>query len=153
MPAGLPKVEVSFLIDADGILKVSAKELRSGVEQSIEISPKYGLTDEQMEAMLLDSLSNAKEDMQARALVEASTEAQQMLDTVNRFLQKNGSLLQAEEHQTTQNQMNILKEALESKDKNLIQTETEKLNEITRPYAERLMDAALTEAMKGKKIL
>ncbi len=153
MPAGLPKVEVSFLIDADGILKVSAKELRSGVEQSIEISPKYGLTDEQMEAMLLDSLSNAKEDMQARALVEASTEAQQMLDTVNRFLQKNGSLLQAEENQTTQNQMNILKEALESKDKNLIQTETEKLNEITRPYAERLMDAALTEAMKGKKIL
>jgi molecular chaperone HscA len=153
MPAGLPKVEVSFLIDADGILKVSAKELRSGVEQSIEISPKYGLTDEQMETMLLDSLSNAKEDMQARALVEASTEAQQMLDTVNRFLQKNGSLLQEEEHKTTQKQMNMLKEALESKDKNLIQTETEKLNEITRPYAERLMDAALTEAMKGKKIL
>jgi molecular chaperone HscA len=153
MPAGLPKVEVSFLIDADGILKVSAKELRSGVEQSIEISPKYGLTDEQMEAMLLDSLSNAKEDMQARALVEASTEAQQMLDTVSRFLQKNGSLLQEEEHKTTQKQMYMLKEALESKDKNLIQNETEKLNEITRPYAERLMDAALTEAMKGKKIL
>jgi molecular chaperone HscA len=106
-----------------------------------------------MEAMLLDSLSNAKEDMQARALVEARTEAQQMLDTVSRFLQKNGSLLQEEEHKTTQKQMNMLKEALESKDKNLIQTETEKLNEITRPYAERLMDAALTEAMKGKKIL
>ena len=67
--------------------------------------------------------------------------------------QKNGSLLQEEEHKTTQKQMNMLKEALESKDKNLIQTETEKLNEITRPYAERLMDAALTEAMKGKKIL
>lgn len=153
MPAGLPKVEVSFLIDADGILKVSAKELRSGVEQSIEISPKYGLTDEQMEDMLLDSLTNAKEDMQARALVEASTEAQQMLDTVHRFLQKNSALLNEEEMETTQKQMSILKESIDSKNKNLIQTETEKLNEITRPYAERLMDAALTEAMRGKKIL
>lgn len=153
MPAGLPKVEISFLIDADGILKVSAKELRSGVEQSIEVTPKYGLTDEQMEQMLLDSLTNAKEDMQARALAEASTEAQQMLDTVARFLQKNSAMLNEEEENITKAQMNILKESIDSKDKNLIQNETERLNEITRPYAERLMDAALKDAMKGKKIL
>ena len=153
MPAGLPKVEISFLIDADGILKVSAKELRSGVEQSIEVTPKYGLTDEQMEQMLLDSLTHAKEDMQNRALVEASTEAQQMLDTVARFLQKNSAMLNEEEQNLTKAQMNILKESIDSKDKNLIQNETERLNEITRPYAERLMDAALKDAMKGKKIL
>lgn len=153
MPAGLPKVEVSFLIDADGILKVTAKELRSGVEQSIEVSPKYGLTDEQMEQMLLDSMTNAKEDMQARALVEASTEAQQMLDTVQRFLEKNSSMLNEDEHLLTQKQMSILKDSIAKKDKNLIQKETEILNEITRPYAERLMDAALKDAMRGKKIL
>jgi molecular chaperone HscA len=153
MPAGLPKVEVSFLIDADGILKVTAKELRSGVEQSIEVSPKYGLTDEQMEQMLLDSMTNAKEDMQARALVEASTEAQQMLDTVQRFLEKNSNMLNNDEYLLTQKQMGILKDSIVVKDKNLIQKETEVLNEITRPYAERLMDAALKDAMKGKKIL
>lgn len=153
MPAGLPKIEVSFLIDADGILRVTAKELRSSVEQTIEVSPKYGLTDEQMEQMLLDSMTNAKEDMQTRALVEASTEAQQMLDTVQRFLEKNHSLLNEEEHTETLRQMSILKDSIKNKDKNSIQKETEMLNEITRPYAERLMDSALKDAMKGKKIL
>lgn len=152
MPAGLPKVEVSFLIDADGILKVTATELRSGVSQSIEVTPKYGLTDEQMEQMLMDSLTNAKDDMQARALVEASTEAEQMLDTVQKFLHKNIELLNKEELTHTQKQMSILKETVAQKDKNLIQKETETLNEITRPYAERLMDAAIKEAMRGKKI-
>lgn len=153
MPAGLPKVEISFLIDADGILKVTATELRSGIEQSIQVTPKYGLTDDQMEQMLMDSLTNAKEDMQARALVEASTEAQQMLDTVQKFLQKNTGLLNEEEIAVTQKQLSILQDTIAGKDKNLIQKETELLNEITRPYAERVMDAALKSAMSGKKIL
>ena len=153
MPAGLAKVEVSFLIDADGILKVSATELRSGVAQSIEVTPKYGLTDEQMEQMLLDSLEHAKEDMQTRALVEASTEAQQMLDTVQRFIEKNKGMLTADELTATQKQMHVLAQSIEAKDKNAIQKETESLNEITRPFAERLMDAAIKDAMKGKKIL
>ena len=152
MPAGLPKVEVSFLIDADGILKVTAKELRSGVAQSIEVTPKYGLTDEQMEQMLLDSLAHAKSDIQTRALVEAGTEATQMIDTVEKFLEKNTGLLSEEEISLTRKQIGILKETIDTKDKNLIQQETETLNEITRPYAERLMDAALKSAMKGKKI-
>lgn len=153
MPAGLAKVEVSFLIDADGILKVSATELRSGVAQSIEVTPKYGLTDEQMEQMLLDSLEHAKEDMQTRALVEASTEAQQMLDTVQRFIEKNKGMLTEDELNATQKQMHVLAQSIEAKDKNAIQKETESLNEITRPFAERLMDAAIKDAMKGKKIL
>src|SRR6185436_7384169 len=80
MPAGLPKVEVSFLVNADGILVVTAKELRSGIEQSIEVKPQYGLTDEEVEAMLMDSMVHAKEDMQKRALVEAQTEARQIID-------------------------------------------------------------------------
>ena len=93
MPAGLPKVEISFLINADGILVVHAKELRSGIEQRVEVKPQYGLTDEDVEKMLLDSMEHAKEDMDIRALTEAKTEAEQLLQTTEKFIQKNFSLL------------------------------------------------------------
>lgn len=88
MPAGLPKVDVSFLINADGILKVRARELRSGIEQTIDIQPQYGLTDADVERMLLESITHAKDDIATRALVEAITEAQQLLDTTEKFIQK-----------------------------------------------------------------
>ncbi len=153
MPAGLPKVEVTFLIDADGILKVSATELRSGVAQTIDVKPQYGLTDEEVEKMLLDSLTHAKEDMQARALVEAVTEAEQMLDTTEKFMQKNGEYLTAEEKDLTKKHMQQLRNAIASRDKDKVQKETELLNDVSRPFAERVMDAALKDAMKGKKIM
>ena len=153
MPAGLPKVEVTFLIDADGILKVSATELRSGVAQTIDVKPQYGLTDEEVERMLMDSLTHAKEDIQTRALVEAATEAEQMLDTTEKFITKNGEYLSEEEKAITQTHMQQLRDAIAAKDKNRIQKETELLNEVSRPFAERVMDAALKDAMKGKKII
>jgi molecular chaperone HscA len=153
MPAGLPKVEVTFLIDADGILKVSATELRSGVATSIDVKPQYGLTDEQVEKMLLDSLTHAKDDMQTRALVEASTEAEQMLDTTEKFIGKHREYLTEEEIATTQQYMQLLRNAITAKDKDRIQKETELLNDVSRPFAERVMDAALKDAMKGKKII
>ncbi|MDR3681180.1 MAG: Fe-S protein assembly chaperone HscA [Flavipsychrobacter sp.] len=153
MPAGLPKIEVTFLIDADGILKVSAVELRSGVQQSIDVKPQYGLTDEAVEQMLMDSLTNAKEDIKIRALVEATTEAQQMLETTEKFLHKHVTLLDEDEIIVTEDRMKALREAIEAKDKDRIQKETEMLNDISRPYAERVMDAALKDAMRGKKII
>lgn len=153
MPAGLPKVEVNFLIDADGILKVTAKELRSGVETSVEVKPQYGLTDEQVEQMLMDSLTHAKEDIQTRALVEATTEAEQMLETTEKFIAKHRALLTEEEIATTQTHMQQLRDAIAAKNKDLVQKETEQLNDVSRPFAERVMDAALKDAMKGKKIL
>lgn len=153
MPAGLPKVEVTFLIDADGILKVSATELRSGVAQTIDVKPQYGLTDEQVEQMLMDSLTHAKTDMQTRALVEAATEAEQMLDTTEKFIKKNSEFLDEAEIAATQTQMQLLRDAIAAKDKDRIQRETEQLNDISRPFAERVMDAALKDAMKGKKIV
>jgi molecular chaperone HscA len=91
MPAGFPKVEVSFFINADGILLVKAKELRSGTEQSIEVKSQYGLTDAEVEKMLRDSITNAQEDIKTRALVEAQTEARQIIDTTEKFIQKNKS--------------------------------------------------------------
>lgn len=153
MPAGLPKVEVNFLTDADGILKVTAKELRSGVETSVEVKPQYGLTDEQVEQMLMDSLTHAKEDIQTRALVEATTEAEQMLETTEKFIAKHRALLTDEEIATTQAHMQQVRDAIAAKNKDLVQKETEQLNDVSRPFAERVMDAALKDAMKGKKIL
>lgn len=153
MPAGFPKVEITFMLDADGILKVSAKELRSGVEQSIEVKPQYGLTDAEVEQMLLDSLTNAKTDIATRALVEARTEAEQMIDTTAKFLDKHHALLDEAEISATHTQMQILREAIAAADKDRIQKETEALNDISRPYAERVMDVALKDAMKGKKVI
>lgn len=152
MPAGLPKVEISFLINADGILLVTAKELRSGIEQSIEVKPQYGLTDAEVETMLLDSITNAKDDIATRALVEARTEGEQLLQTTERFIQKNSAALSGEELMETAAAMQTLQLAITMDDKNLIQSKIEALNEISRPYAERVMDEAVAGAMKGRKL-
>jgi molecular chaperone HscA len=152
MPAGLPKVDVSFLINADGILQVSAKEIRSGVTQSIDIKPQYGLTDEEVEQRLMDSITHAKEDIATRALVEARTEAEQMLSVTEKFLTKNASILTQEELMASANAMQALQLAITMEDKHLIQTKTEELNDITRPFAERAMDQAISGALKGKDI-
>ena len=152
MPAGLPKVEVSFLINADGILTVAAKELRSGVEQSIEVKPQAELTDTDVEKMLMDSITHAKEDIAARALAEAKAEGEQLLKTTERFLQKNADQLSQEELLQTAAAMQALQLSVTMNDKNLIQSKTEELNNVSRPYAERVMDEAISVAMKGKKI-
>jgi molecular chaperone HscA len=153
MPAGLPKIEVSFLVNADGILVVKAKELRSAVEQSIEVKPQYGLTDEEVEKMLADSITHAKNDMQTRALVEAQTEAKQIIDTTSQFISKNRSFLTEQELTETGVAIRQLTILIERGNKDEIHTAIEKLNEISRPYAERLMDEAISKAMKGKNIM
>jgi molecular chaperone HscA len=152
MPAGLAKVEVSFLINADGILNVKAKELRSGVEQSIEVKPQYGLTDTEVEKMLLESIQHASEDMKIRAIVEAKTEAQQLIDTTQKFLDKNAAFLLPSEIEETTRALDELRTSLDSGNKDLIHKKTETLNEISRPYAERIMDMAISKAMSGKSI-
>ncbi len=152
MPAGLPKVEVSFLINADGILVVKAKELRSGVEQSVEVKPQYGLSDMEVEKMLLDSLTHAKDDIAKRALVEARTEGEQLLQTTEKFIGKNASLLTQHELIQTAEAMQALQLALTMEDKDLIHKKVEELNDISRPYAERAMDQAVSSAMKGRAI-
>ncbi|TAD81120.1 MAG: Fe-S protein assembly chaperone HscA [Bacteroidetes bacterium] len=152
MPAGFPKVEVAFLINADGILQVSAKELRSGVSQSIDVQPQYGLTDAEVERLLLESLTHAEDDIATRALIEARTEGQQLLSTTEKFVGKNAALLTPQELTDTAMAMQALQLALTMTDKNLIQEKTEALNEVSRPYAERVMDQAIGQTMKGTKI-
>jgi molecular chaperone HscA len=150
MPAGMPKVEVGYIIDADGILLVKARELRSGVEQIIQVKPQYNLTDEEVEKMLLDSMQNAEKDITTRALAEAKTEAEQLLQTTEKFVQKNMMALTSKELTDTSLAMQALQLSIDMEDKNLIQTKTEELNNISRPYAERVMDSAVATAMTGK---
>ncbi len=152
MPAGLPKIDINFLLNADGILTVQAIELRSGVKQEIDIRPSYGLSDETVEKMLIDSIEHAKEDVAQRMLIEARSEAEQLIYTAERFLVKNQAILTAAEVQESQVFISSLKEALSSGEKDLILKKTDELNEYTRPFAERLMDIAVNQAMKGKKI-
>jgi molecular chaperone HscA len=152
MPAGFPKVDINFKLNADGILTVEAVELRSGVKQEVEVKPSYGLTDEQVEKMLIDSVENAKEDVSKRMLIEARTEGEQMVYTVERFLAKNTEQVSETEIADTQNLIQSLKNALGSGDKDLILKSIDELNEFTRPFAERLMNTAISTAMKGKAI-
>ena len=152
MPAGFPKVDINFLLNADGILKVQAVELRSGVKQEVEVKPTYGLTDQEVEQMLLDSIKNAKEDVTQRMLIEARTEGEQMVYTVERFLTKNKSYVSPQETKDTVQMIAALKQALTSGEKDQILKKIDEINEFTRPFAERLMDQAIATAMKGKAI-
>ena len=152
MPAGMPKIQISFMLDADGILKVSAKELRSGVEQNIDVKPQYGLTDAELETMLLDSLQNAKEDMNFRSIQEAKTEAEQLIYATTRFIEKNQNELTAVEINTTKQLVELLEKATSAENKDQILKAHEELNDFTKTFAERLMDKAIVMALKGKTI-
>ncbi|WP_214225594.1 molecular chaperone DnaK [Pedobacter sp. B4-66] len=152
MPAGLPKVDINFLLNADGILTVQAIELRSGVKQEIDITPSYGLTDETVEKMLIDSITHAKSDVEQRMLIEARSEGEQLTYTAERFIEKHGTFLTADEISNTNIHIAALKEALAKADKDEILKKADELNEFTRPFAERVMDVAVSSAMKGKSI-
>lgn len=152
MPAGLPKVDINFLLNADGILTVQAIELRSGVKQEVEVKPAYGLTDEQVEKMLIDSLENAQDDVSKRMLIEADTEARQMIYTAERFIQQNAAFLSEAEMAETKKYIDDIKLVLDSGDKDLILKKVDALNNYTRPFAKRVMDEAIGQAMKGKSL-
>jgi molecular chaperone HscA len=152
MPAGFPKIDINFLLNADGILTVQAIELRSGVKQQVEVKPIYGLKDEEVERMLLDSVTHAQADVQQRMVIEAQTEAQQMIYTCERFIQKHEALLSPPEIAQTQIYISDLKLVANTNAKDDILNKIEALNNYTRPFAERVMDTAIATAMKGKSI-
>jgi len=153
MPAGLPKVDVNFLLNADGILQVEAIELRSNTRQQVEIKPQYGLTDDQVEQMLMDSLLNAKDDVAARLLIEARTAAEQLLYQVGNFTRKNRQHLTETELHDTEAQVDKVRTALTGTERDPILKAMDELDELTRPYAERVMNISIQQAMAGKKIL
>ncbi|MFM2269086.1 MAG: hypothetical protein RL757_2527 [Bacteroidota bacterium] len=152
MPAGLPKIEINFILDADGILRVQAKELRSGVAQSIAIKAAYGISEEEMALMLIDSIQHAQTDMAMRSLVEARNEANNVLLAADKFLVQHNNILDDEEINETKRLTESLRNHVAQNDKDAIQTAMNLLNEYTEPLAHRAMDATILEAMKGKKM-
>ena len=152
MPAGIPKIEIQFLLDADGILKVKAKELRSEQETEIRIKPSYGISEEEMALMLLDSMKNAEADMAQRVLLEARNEANSVILASAKFIEQNAAIFSEEEVKALNTYVQKLKEAVEGTDKDLINKAMDELNTYSRPLAERAMDHNISEAMKGKKL-
>jgi molecular chaperone HscA len=153
MPANLPKIDINFILNADGILKVEAIELRSGTKQTIEIKPQYGLTDDQVEKMLVDSVQNAKSDMEKRLLVETRTEAEQLIYHIEKFVKNNVKILSETEIADIKKLSDKLKNSLSSTDRHIIQKNIEELEVFTKPFAEKAMDYSISEALKGKKML
>lgn len=152
MPAGLPKIEIQFILNADGILKVKATELRSNVEQSIEIRPSYGISEEEMAKMLLESIQNAEGDMKIRGLLEARNEGNNILLSAKKFVEQNNSWLSDLEKESIANLTNKLAKAISEEDKDLINKRMEEMNEFTAPLAHKAMDINIQSAMAGKKI-
>jgi molecular chaperone DnaK len=151
MSAGLPRIEVHFLIDADGILKVSAREQRSGQAAKIEVKPTYGLTDEQVESMILDSFDHAEEDFAKRLLIETRNEAETILSAVESAPQSPAwKQLTGEEQAAIDAARDRLAGIKQGTDLVAIRDATLALDQATRRFAELMMEAAVTTAIRGK---
>jgi molecular chaperone HscA len=150
MPAGIPRIEVSFLVDADGILRVSARERHTGVEAGIEVTPSHGLTDDEIEAMLEDALENAESDVDQRMLIEARVEAEQILAAVARALSVDSALLAPGEEDRIQSVVRELSEALGGEDRHRVESLNRRLDEVTAPFAQRRIERDLQLALQGQ---
>jgi Fe-S protein assembly chaperone HscA len=151
MSAGLPRIEVKFLIDADGILKVTAREQRSGQAAKIEVKPTYGLTDEQVESMILDSFDHAEEDFAKRLLIEARNEAETILAALERAPQNPAwAQMTGDELALIGAARDQLQAVRLGDDAKAIRDRTLALDQATRRFAELMMDAAVTTAIRGK---
>ena len=152
-PAGMARIEVSFLIDANGILSVTARDLRSGKAASVEVQPSYGLTDEQVEKMLLESFEHAEADIHARQVLEARTEAESVVAATMRALRDYGEdKVGDEERAVIKKAISELEKALDGDDHRAIRDKIDALNEVTHPLAERMMDNVLKEALANKRL-
>jgi len=152
LPAGIARVKVTFAVDADGLLSVSAQEAMTGVEQKIEVKPSYGLNEDEMIRMLEESMEHAREDITARLLAEAKMEAERSLIELQSALKLDGDLLEAKEKQALEAQEKKLRQLLKGSDRDAIDLETQALHNLVRPFAERRMDKAIGSALKGAHI-
>ncbi|MBB5340357.1 Fe-S protein assembly chaperone HscA [Tunturiibacter gelidoferens] len=151
MVAGLPRIEVKFLIDANGILHVSAREQRSGKEAEVEVKPTYGLTDEQVETMILDSFDNAETDIQERQTIEAKNEAETILTAVKKGKGHAAwQMLTSVEIEKIATEVSFLEAAVQGGEYKVIRNGIERLDTATRRFAELMMDTAVSGAMQGK---
>jgi molecular chaperone DnaK (HSP70) len=152
LPAGVPRVEVTFLIDANGILNVAAKDVRTGQTQSIEVKPSYGLSDEEVERMISESFKFAAEDLKARQLIEARTESEAIVKATQKALGHGGRLIRREEVAAIHASLAALEAAGTTEDHRAIRAAIAEVEKTTHHLAEVLMDSTLKEALENKKL-
>jgi molecular chaperone DnaK (HSP70) len=152
MPAGLPRIEVTFLIDANGILSVTAKETRSGTEASVEVKPTYGLSEAEVERMIDESLEHAEADVRARGLIDARNEADTVLRATEKALVQGADFLGAEEAARIREAVAALAQARQGEDAAAIRAATDRVNHATQQLAERLMDSALRDSLRERRV-
>ena len=153
MVAGAAKIRVTFQVDADGLLSVSARELASGVESSIQVKPSYGLTDGEIARMLKDSFEYAGHDKQARQLREHQVDAERLLEAVQGALEADGErLLDAEERLAIEYQMQELRDLMTGTDGAAIEQQTRRLSQVTDAFAARRLDSTVKAALAGRNL-
>jgi molecular chaperone HscA len=152
MAAGAARIRVTFQVDADGLLSVSAREQKTGVEASVEVKPSYGLSDAQIGAMLKASTQHASDDMKMRALVEQQVEARRLIEAVEAALEQDGDLLDGDETQTIRLQMQHLSANMQGRDSQIVRHAVEALNATTQSFAAKRMNAGIQRALTGRKV-
>jgi molecular chaperone HscA len=152
MTAGAARIRVSFSVDADGLLTVSAKEKTTGTESRIEVKPSYGLSDDEMATMLRDSIDNAREDMERRLLTEAKVDARRAIGAVRSALNVDSDLLNEAERKDVEKAVAAVESTLSGSDRDAVNAAADALEEATRSFAERRMDRGIREALAGQRV-
>lgn len=152
MVAGAARVQITFEVDADGLLTVHAREMMSGAEQRVEVQPAYGLAFEEIERMLRESMEHAKTDILERLLIEARVDAERVMLELQRAMEANPELVKQGEHAMFTSQMETLKAAMAGTDRERIDYEVHRLHELVGPFAERRMNNAITGVLSGKRV-
>jgi molecular chaperone HscA len=152
MAAGAARIRVTFQVDADGLLSVTAHEMVSGVESTVQVKPSFGLTDNEIEHMLRDSMDHAEEDVLARTLREQQVEADRILESVESAIAVDGDLLEADERTQIEASVAELHQLRDGNDPQKIKQAIQALNQASTDFAARRMDAGIQSAMKGHKV-
>jgi molecular chaperone DnaK (HSP70) len=152
LPAGVPRIEVTFLIDANGILNVTARDMRTGQSQSIDVKPSYGLSDEEVERMIEDSFKFAMDDVNARRLIEARLDAGALLTATEKSLSEGGHLIEQDTLQAIRSALSSLTAAKDGQDPKAIRARMAELEQVAKPLSVALLDDSLKRGLQGKKI-
>ncbi len=152
LPAGIARIKISFIVDADGMLIVTAAEETTGTVQTVHVKPSYGLEPEQLEKMLLESMENARQDITQRLLAESRIEAERTIVELESALKQDGDIMTESEKSQFSKQIRVVRNAIEETDRDYIDAEAQELARLSQPFAERRMDRAITDALKGAHI-
>ena len=149
-PAGVPRIKVEFMVDADGILRVNATDTMTGTNTSVDVQPSYGLSEDEIENMLEAAIDNAESDVDERLLIDARIEAEQIAHQVTKAIAADAAMLEAGEEQQIRALISELKEAMDGRDRQRISDLSHKMDEVSAPFAQRRIERDLQLAIQGR---